>query len=289
MTSRIHFGNSRQVDKSFEGLLLSVFLHILLILILWNAKFPQMPVHDTTEVTLIEKPVQKAKSFVTETQTKDTVEDLKDQADFLSQFTKRVKKQLRAANNGPTVNAAPKPTPPSPQENKRVSGLQAHDPGEGVGEPGAATNQTIRNAAIGQSSIAEYIPGVQEGAFTALNTDQFTYYTFFARMNEQVRNRWISNVRSYMARVSAKELEFMSKMERHTMVEIILSPDGKFSSSVMQNSSGDHELDQTTVDAFRQAAPFQNPPHGMVEADGYIHLRYGFVIQFRPPSFGPAG
>jgi hypothetical protein len=31
-----------------------------------------------------------------------------------------------------------------------------------------------------------------------------------------------------------------------------------------------------------------NPPKGMIEADGNIHLRYGFHIRFRPPGFGPA-
>lgn len=281
------------MDKSFEGLLFSVILHVALIALLLTAHFkPYTPLRDTTEITIIEKPAsdERKKNFVTETNKKDVFEDLKDTADFLSQFTKRVKKQMRAAQNGPTQNAVPQPNPQNRQKTprERIGGMEK-DPSEGIGNPRGGIQNPMRNVAIGQSSISEHIPGIEEGAFTSLNTDQFTYYTFFARMNEQVRNRWISNVRSYMARLTAQDLEKLSKMERQTVVEIILSPDGTFNSSVIHNSSGDRELDQTTVRAFRDAAPFLNPPQGMVESDGMIHLRYGFVVHFRPPSFGPAG
>jgi TonB family protein len=283
------------VDKSFEGLLLSIFIHILLLVILWNAKLPHLDFdHDKTEVTFVEKKPNarvKSKAFVTETEKRETPETLDQEADFLSQFTKRVKKQLRAQLNGPTVNAQPKPQPAQQQERpqpNRVAGLRPSPPDEGVGVPGGATNQAIHTVAIGQSSIAEYIPGVEEGAFTALNTDQFTYYAFFARMNEQVRNRWVANVRDYMAHLTARDQDFLSKQERHTLVEIVLSPEGNFSTSILQQTSGDHALDQTAVEAFHAAAPFPNPPRGMIEPDGFIHLRYGFVVTFRPPSFSPA-
>ena len=281
------------MDKSFEGLLLSIFLHIFLLIILWNMKGPHIGIDkDKTEVTLIEAPTakMKAKNFVTETEKekKETPDTLKDEADFLSQFTKRVKQQLRAANSGPTVNAAPKPTPQAAEaQQNHVAGMQP-ERDEGVGVPGGSTNQAVHTVAIGQSSIAEYIPGVQQGAFTALNTDQFTYYAFFARMNEQVRNRWVSNVRNFMAQLTAKDQEFLSRQERQTFIEIILRPDGTFDSSVLQQSSGDRRLDQTSIDAFRAAAPFPNPPRGMIEPDGFIHLRYGFVVSFRPPGFSPA-
>jgi TonB family protein len=276
------------VDKSFEGLLLSLFLHAFLVVVFFYAKLPvSTNAQRPTEISFIEKPSTKSKAFVTETQPKDTFEQLKDQADFLSQFTKRVKKQIRAAKSGPTVNAAPRPST-NQQQAQRIAGLRQQREEDGIGTPGSQTNQAIRNVAIGQSSIAEYIPGIQEGSFTSLNTDQFTYYAFFARMGEQVRNRWVSNVRNYMARLSNRQLEFLSRMERHTQIEIILTPEGKFSSSILQASSGDRELDQTTIDAFIAAAPFPNPPHGMIEGDGFIHLRYGFLVYFRPPSFGPA-
>jgi TonB family protein len=257
--------------------------------ILLHTKAPNLlPQNDTTEVTIIENDHsnKKVQAFVTETEKNepDLRTKLNDQAEFLSQFTKRVKKQMIARNSGKTVNQ--KPQIPNKGDPEGIAGTQARGTGEGFLRPGGG--QAMRQVAIGPSSIAEYIPGVEQGDFTSLNTDQFTYYSFFARLNEQVRNRWVMLVREYTDRLTQRDLENLARMERQTVVEIILGPGGDFSTSVLHNSSGDVNLDQTTVEAFRKAAPFLNPPKGMIEADGYIHLKYGFHVRFRPPSFGPA-
>ncbi len=225
----------------------------------------------------------------TEPNLKPALEELKDSADMLSQFTKRVKKQMKAANSGKTINAAPMPN--LKLNSKRVAGLADNKNREqdvGIGMPGQTANLPPPTVAIGQSSLAEYIPGVEVGAFTALNTDQFTYYAFYARMNEQVRNRWVSMMRNYMSSISNEQMKFLSLQERQCNIEIILTADGRFDSAVLHNSSGDKNLDRFPVNSFEAAAPFLNPPRGMVEADGLIHLKYAFVMQFRPPTFGPA-
>lgn len=232
-----------------------------------------------TEIVLIETPPQgKKQYFVKETEKKpEDVDNLKDAADMLSQFTKRVKKQIRAQKDGPTVNAAPKAS--------KVAALQQRqNDDEGIGRP---RENSIRNVAIGQSS-SEFIPGIEEGSFTALNTDQLTYYTFYERMHGQVRPRWVNNVRNFVARQSPEQLNVLARYNRTTRFEIVLGPDGSFFSSLIHRSSGDKELDRITVQAFRDAAPFPNPPRGMIENDGMIHLYYEFTIYFRP-SFGPAG
>jgi TonB family protein len=277
------------VDKSFEGLLISGILHAVLVWILIFAKFPAyVPAHqDATEVTLIERSNEKSKVMVTETTTKEPeLKDLKDTADYLSQFTKRVKKQLRARQDGPTVNSLPQPSVAN--QAAKVGG-QATKPRteEGIGLPRQNGGQAMRTVAIGSSSIAEYIPGVEEGAFTALNTDQFTYYTFFQRMNEQVRNRWVGMIRNYVNSLSTGDLQTLARQERQTLIEIVLEQDGQFRNAVLHTSSGARRLDQIPAEAFEAAAPFPNPPHGMVEPDGLIHLKYAFVLQFRAPSFGP--
>lgn len=242
--------------------------------------------NEPTEVTFIEREDVKKQAFVTETEAKDdALKNLKDQADFLSAFTKRVKKQIIARNNGATKNVKQQTGQKGDPEG--IAGDQSRGEGdEGFLRPGGG--QAMRQVAIGQSSIAEFIPGIEEGAFTALNTDQFTYYTFFARMNEQVRNRWVSAVRAYMSRLSRQELESLSRKNRQTVVEIVLSRTGEFTGSLVHGTSGDGELDQTSVESFKRAAPFLNPPQGMVESDGRIRLKYAFHLRFRPPSFGPA-
>jgi len=285
------------MDKSFEGLLFSIVIHVLLVVAYFH--LPPLPANewgDKTEITLIEKPQSKAKSFVTETlkQKPADLEDLKNTADYLSEFTKRVKKQLVARKSGPTRNSQPTVIPLQEKEvhdRGRVAGLETQPRArreQGIGLPAVGGNQSMRQVAIGPSSIAEYIPGVEEGEFTALNTDQFTYYSFFSRINEQIRNRWVSGIRNYVGQLSQKDQELLAKIDRQTVVEIILNPEGEYERHVVEHSSGDRVLDQTTVDAFIVASPFLNPPKGMVEGDGYIHLRYGFIVRFRPP-LGQAG
>jgi hypothetical protein len=286
------------VDRSFEGLLLSVVVHIFLVWLFFFAKFPDQNVipPSKTEVTLIEvEPDQtKRKQFVTEPEInlKPESADLKEAAEYLSQFTKRVKKQMRATKNGPTVNAA-MPTLAKRQDESQsaikgggqVSFQNQGD--QGTLNPNAGSSEAMRTVAIGQSSIAEYIPGVQEGAFTALNTDQFTYYAFYARMNEQVRYRWVNLIRNYTSMLSNADLQRLSTRERHTYIEIILGPDGQYQGSLVHTSSGEKKLDVMPADAFEAAAPFPNPPKGMIEPDGKIHLKYAFVLQFGPPTIGP--
>ncbi|MGE4132422.1 MAG: energy transducer TonB [Bdellovibrionales bacterium] len=273
-------------DTAFKGLLLSVILHALIVAYFLVHEAPAItPPQAPTEVTFIES--GKSRKFVTETDDKKEVFDrLKDQADYLSKLTKRVKKEMKARNNGPTRNSMAEPDlMPKLRPHQGVAGMaQARrEEGEGLAAPGGSP---MRRVAIGPSSLAEYIPGVQEGAFTALNSDQFTYYAFFARINEQVRNRWVALVRAYMNNLTQQDLAALAKTERHTVVEIILSASGDFIRAVLHTSSGEQALDQTASDAFRLAAPFLNPPKEMVEEDGKIHLKYGFVVQFRP-SFGP--
>jgi TonB family protein len=282
------------VDKSFQGLVLSLIAHAILVWLLFHAKVPNlMPQSETTEVEFIERD-SKAKAFVTETEKKDQADiNLKRTADYLSKFTKRVKKETRARASGETQNSLATPTLQPQSESRQASsgGNQSAETGEGskgklMGMGGAGLNPALHNVAIGQSSLAEYIPGVQEGAFTALNTDQFTYYTFFARVNEQVRPRWIHLVRGFISRQSVPALENLARLERRTLIEVIIDKDGEYIAGAVMNTSGERELDQTSVEAFRTAAPFPNPPRGLMEADGKIHLRYGFVVEFRPPSLG---
>jgi len=266
------------VDRSFEGLIFSLIIHALLVWALWLApKVDLTPAPSPTEIVLVETATKKSKSFVMETERQESLRELKDSADLLSQFTKRVKKQMKARESGPTVNAGFEPPTPQPQAQ-----VQPPEPG-GIG----AQSPAMRHLAIGRSTIGEHIPGVEEGAFTALNTDQFTYYSFFARIGEQIRNRWVANVREYVSRLSQAERETLSKSDRNTVIEIVLNPQGHYTRSLIHQTSGDRRLDQTTLQAFQDAAPFLNPPRGLIEADGFIHLKYAFVVRFRPPSFGP--
>jgi hypothetical protein len=284
------------VDKSFQGLILSLIIHGVLLWWLLNHPMPPfMAVETPTEITLVEKGEQrKPRYFVTETDKEETREKITDMANQLSALTKRVKKEIVARDNGPTQNRQklqlnPRPTEPIPM---RVAGKQGdgrqqqRERGEGPTLPPPGGGNALRQVAIGGSSISEHIPGVDEGAFTALNTDQLTYYAFFARINEQVRNRWVAMIRNYMGSLSEQDLAHLSRSDRQTVIEIVLTRTGEYVKGLIHSPSSVKPLDQAAVESFRAAAPFLNPPTGLVEADGFIHLRYVFMVRFRP-YFGP--
>jgi protein TonB len=142
--------------------------------------------------------------------------------------------------------------------------------------------------AIGQSSLSQLIPGVEEGAFTALNTDQLEFYAFYQRANEQIRNRWVGLIRDYLGELAARDMEILARRNRTTQIEVVLNPSGEYVRSVVHTGSCDKGLDQAAGESFRRAAPFPNPPSEMVKADGFIHLFYAFTLYLRPPNFGPA-
>ncbi|NJL24963.1 MAG: hypothetical protein HC902_07165 [Calothrix sp. SM1_5_4] len=114
------------MDRSFEGLLLSLAVHAVAIWLLWHAPKLEIPSrNETTEVTFIERDHSSVKSrqVVDETETRDVFQELKDQADYLSRITKRVQKQMKAREAGPTRNA--KALNLSPTANPRDLGAEA--------------------------------------------------------------------------------------------------------------------------------------------------------------------
>jgi hypothetical protein len=276
------------VDKSFQGLVLSLIIHALLLWWLVKHPMPSLIERETpTEITLVEK-TRRGGSFAPNLNLTPPKEDLskllKEQVKMLSDTTRRVKQEMVARQG--TVNRNSKlRNDPSPKDMQQMAGKQGQHSGE-RGELNPEGNNAMKTIMIGGSSINQYIPGIQQGYFTALNQDQFTYYVFFNRVNEQMGQRWVSLLREYAQSLSEGELRKLSSQNRTTVVEIILTKAGEFVRSIIHSTSQYKALDHAAADAFMIASPFLNPPQGMVESDGYIHLRYAMTIYFKP-TFGP--
>lgn len=276
-------------DQSFQALVLSLAIHGLWLWLAIHIPPNSIRAHSQpVEIQIVEKDKKDAKTFVPDLSTEEKLlEKLKEQANFLSKFNQRVKEQLKAraidktqnhsnsqlAQNRPNQESAPqgqrqKPTGPGPRMHLRPAG-------EGI----------PRQIVMGPSSVGEIIPGVKEGSFTALNTDQFIFYSFFSRVNEQIRYRWVTNIRQFGARQSPADIRLLSQYPRISEVEIVLDSQGNYVESHVFRSSGFPDLDRAAIEAFIQAAPLQNPPAEMVEGDGFIRLHYSFQVEWRPYQF----
>lgn len=132
----------------------------------------------------------------------------------------------------------------------------------------------------GVSTSGELLPSdVKIGDFTALNTDRFTYYTFYARVEEQIRHRWVRFVKAALyggGDVPIGRRDFM------TNLEIVLNRRGEFIRAIIHQESGSKDLDSAPVLAFREARMIPNPPREMLKPDGTIRLLYSFHVDQVP-------
>ncbi len=285
-------------DQSFRALILSLVVHAVFA---WT--FFRLPSQSETE--FLDQPIEieitepKFKGgFAMETEKADIspLEKLKDEAELLSLYAKRVREQMRARNTGATKNRPGQhPVEADEQRAKGQQGVAADQkagrelilPGMGAGpRTGQGSSTFGRQVIVGQSTAGEIIPGIKLGSFTALNTDRFTYYTFFSRINEQVRSRWVRRLKNLSETLSDQRLAELATRDRISEIDIQLDKNGLFVRAVVLRSSGAVELDNVASDSFEDAAPFPNPPQEMVEEDGLIHLRYTFLVQTRPSVGG---
>ncbi len=112
---------------------------------------------------------------------------------------------------------------------------------------------------------------VAEGDGTFLNTREWKYAAFFNRVKQAVSAKWDPNGRL------RHRNENLGAQTRVTVMQVTLRPDGTLADLYVAQSSGVDGLDAEAMSAFEKAAPFSNPPPGLVE-QGFIRFGFGFHV-----------
>jgi TonB family protein len=134
----------------------------------------------------------------------------------------------------------------------------------------------------GFSTTGEKLPDtIKIGRFTALNTDRYLYYAFYARAEELFRPYWEKYVRAAMFTYQAQHKTQGNEMWT-SRLEILLDSQGRFVKGILRESSGLSSLDLAPVQAFQEAQRIPNPPPEMVKEDGLIHMDYEFTVEMSP-------
>lgn len=275
--------------KLNQPLIISLLFHICLYLLALLNPGESLLKQSLQPVEIVYQDQTKRRQIVidpNEQRLMDSLKKLKEQADRLSRITQRVKEQTIASQVGKTQNQTPqKPSTTqntwSQEAQKEPEDLDSSAPS--ITKPIPSVNSPVgRNAQTGDSSIAEYIPEVRRGGFTALNTDQFLHYTFYARINEQIRSRWVASISQFLETTPQSEINRLALKVQRSQVEILLDSKGHFVKALVHQRSENSRVDESAIMAFRLASPLNNPPSEMIEPDGFIHLHYGFYVQFRP-------
>ena len=129
----------------------------------------------------------------------------------------------------------------------------------------------------GASGNTDRIDGVDEGDATILNTQRWKYASFFNRMKNDIDQYW-----DPVARLKSRDPDgrINGSKTRTTRVMIILNADGSLDKIKLQKSCNVDYLDDEALRAIRSAAPFPNPPQGMLDPeDGKLHVPFGFIVE----------
>jgi TonB family protein len=190
----------------------------------------------------------------------------------------------RTGRAGATYGA---PDPGRPEEGGAFSGLgtdgrpQPHTGGGAHGGQGLAllpTDQQMARA-IG-AGTQDALNNVDDGEETALNSKKWRFASFFNRVKRQVAEHWHPE-ESYRQRDPTGMI--YGRKNRYTELRIQLKPDGRLGNVAVYQPSGLDFLDDEAVEAFKEAAPFPNPPRQLIEGNGLINFGFGFLFDLNGP------
>ncbi|WP_413575721.1 energy transducer TonB [Bdellovibrio sp. HCB290] len=287
----------------FVTMAISLLLHLGLItgMIVFAPMF-ETPKAETIEISLASPPpantLSKSKTnqqIVRKALAPDKLKapDDESMARFLSEQRQRVLKEMQAADSGMTENRTNTSTLPKPtseknkqQAQKKTEVDKTETDKDGYRAVDVAKELAAMNALNqGQSTTGEMLPtDVSIGSFTALNTDRYLFYSFYARIEELVRYRWESRVQTAINGMDPSMAMSLSRRNWNTQVEFLLDKKGFLQKAIIMKESGIKNFDSAAVNAFREARVFPNPPQEMIEEDGFIHLRYTFTVNYAPPT-----
>jgi TonB family protein len=140
-----------------------------------------------------------------------------------------------------------------------------------AGEPGRT------GAEISQSD--DYLDDVILGAETLLKTREFVYYSYYDRIKKQLRHHWEPRIKDKIIKILRQGRTIASVNHKITRLVITLDHRGELIRIQVRNASGYNDLDDAAIEAFRAAAPFPNPPEGIVNNSGQVEINWDFVLE----------
>lgn len=149
--------------------------------------------------------------------------------------------------------------------------------GQGLGRGTGEQNSGV-GADASQSN--DYVKDVDQGLETLLNTREFKYYSYYNRIRRQLSQHWESRVREKLSKLFQEgRAPAAANQDRITKLMIVLNDKGTLVGVQVLSDSGVRDLDDAAIEAFRAAAPFPNPPQGIIENDGTVKIRWDFVLE----------
>jgi TonB family protein len=169
----------------------------------------------------------------------------------------------------------------SPQ-NDQAASAEA-DPQMQAGAPGRGLTMADLIPSVGALSRLpggpsnDALEGVEAGEGTFLNAREYKYAAYFGRVKRGVSQYWRPS--GEFARRDPTG-EIYGHRDHTTAVQVTLGAAGDVSHIRLARSSGVEFLDKQALQAFSRAAPFPNPPRGLLNAAGEFTFQFSFVLEF---------
>lgn len=124
-----------------------------------------------------------------------------------------------------------------------------------------------------------FVKGVKQGEVTALNTQEFVFFGYFQRIRKSLDRAWNPILRQHIVKLYRKGRHLAGEMDHVTQTLVILNKQGEIVAVKILGTSGVEDLDSAAIEAFNKAGPFPNPPEGMVGQDGFVQIRWDFILK----------
>lgn len=155
--------------------------------------------------------------------------------------------------------------------NRQGSGQQIAQPKQAI-PPKEALQQALEQ----DPSYPDYLEERAEPDATGVNARKWKYAAFFNRMKSLVRGEWHPD--ELLSRHDPSG-GIYGAIDRTTVLQAQLQPDGRIADLKVARSSGVEFLDEEAMSAFRRAQPFENPPLALIDKDGFIRFKFAFIVQ----------
>ena len=205
---------------------------------------------------------------------------LSEKAKYLSEKTNTVEKETRA-KSGEKFQNAHKPQ----QAQARVTPAKPQIFTKSFDAYGSMTKNSEAKAkkavtgSTAESTTNDNLKNVESDLITRLNTKEYKYYGYYNRIKNQLNQWWVPKVQQKFTNMLRQGRTIASEENKITKLVIVLNDAGNLVRVQVLAASGVRDLDDAAIEAFRSAAPFPNPPKGMIDSDGTVKIRWDCVVE----------
>ena len=280
--------NSSSKKLSFKNFILaSILAHITLVcLMLLTAQFePTKNKSETIEIAFIDNEIVKNKivkpTLIVESDSANANNELAENAKFLSEKNNTVKNETKAKSGDKFHNAKKSLMPvqnlPTTKPQLFENNFDAYSSLNKKSQQGQKLQQ--QNTSSESSTTNDNLAKIENDLITRLNTKEYKYYGYYSRIKKQLNQWWVPKVQQKFTKILKQGRTIASDESKITKLVIVLNHTGHLLKVQVLAESGFKDLDDAAIEAFRSAAPFPNPPKGMVDRDGKVKIRWDCVVE----------